>query len=570
MRSRFARRVLVISWLFILGATLLVLRLYFVQIVHGNEYERDALGQYAEPSEDSGNRGSIFFKRKDGGLVAAAVMQTGWRIAIQPKVLGDQNAVYEKLSAAAPIDKEKFFVSSAKKDDPYEEIAFRVSDSAAAEVRALKIPGVILVQDRWRMYPAGTLASHVIGFVGFQGNKKVGVYGLERYFEDMLSRTSSGLYVNPFAEIFTSMETLLARDPRGEEGDIITSIEPSVEQNMESVLEDVQKAYEPKLVGGIIMNSRTGEIVAMASRPDFNPNTYNTVANTSAFQNPHVQSRYEMGSSIKPLTIAAGIDAGAITPKTTYDDKGFVIKSGKKISNFDGKGRGVVSMQEVLNQSLNTGVVFAEEKMGRDAFSKYMHAFGLGEETGVDLPNEIAGNIRAIEHGVDVDYASASFGQGLAVTPIEMIRALGALANGGKLAEPHIVTAVRYESGIVRNITPLPPKQVLKPETVETVSTMLTEVFDKALLGGVLKQEHYSIAAKTGTAQMGIEGGGGYYEDRYLHSFFGYFPSHDPKFIVFLYAVEPQKEMYASHTLARPFLDIAKFLINYYDIPPDR
>ena len=420
------------------------------------------------------------------------------------------------------------------------------------------------------MYPAATLAAHAIGFVGYQGNKKVGVYGLERYYEDLLSRASTGLYVNPFAEIFTSIESLLAKDPRMEEGDIITSIEPSVEQNLESVLEDIQKAYEPKLAGGIIMNPRTGEIIAMAARPDFNPNTYSTVADHSVFGNPLVEALYEMGSIMKPLTLAAAIDAGVITAGTTYNDKGFIMKSGKKISNFDGKARGVVSMQEVLNQSLNTGASFAEERMGHDAFAKYMYSYGLGEETGIDLPNEVAGNIRAIERGVDVDYASASFGQGIAVTPIGMIRALGALANSGLLPEPHIAAAVRYESGIVRNVTTPTQKRVLKPETVETMATMLTEVYDKALLNGELKQEHYSIAAKTGTAQIGIPGGGGYYEDRFLHAFFGFFPSHDPKFIVFLYAVEPKKEIYASHTLAKPFLEIAKFLINYYNISPDR
>ncbi|HXK38861.1 MAG TPA: penicillin-binding protein 2 [Candidatus Paceibacterota bacterium] len=570
MRSRFSRRALVLSWIFILGAGFLILRLYFVQIVNGDKYERDALGQYREASPDTENRSDIFFKKKDGGLVAAAVMQTGWRIAIQPKNLTGANEMYEKLNAVLPVDKERFFASAGKENDPYEEIAFRVSDSEAVAVRKLKIPGVILVQDRWRMYPAATLAAHAIGFVGYQGNKKVGVYGLERYYEDLLSRASTGLYVNPFAEIFTSIESLLAKDPRMEEGDIITSIEPSVEQNLESVLEDIQKAYEPKLAGGIIMNPRTGEIIAMAARPDFNPNTYSTVADHSVFGNPLVEALYEMGSIMKPLTLAAAIDAGAITAGTTYNDKGFIMKSGKKISNFDGKARGVVSMQEVLNQSLNTGASFAEERMGHDAFAKYMYSYGLGEETGIDLPNEVAGNIRAIERGVDVDYASASFGQGIAVTPIGMIRALGALANSGLLPEPHIAAAVRYESGIVRNVTTPTQKRVLKPETVETMATMLTEVYDKALLNGELKQEHYSIAAKTGTAQIGIPGGGGYYEDRFLHAFFGFFPSHDPKFIVFLYAVEPKKEIYASHTLAKPFLEIAKFLINYYNISPDR
>lgn len=570
MKSRFTRRTRVLSWVFILGAALLISRLYFVQIVNGVKYERDALGQYVEASPDTENRGDIFFRKLDGGLVAGAVMQAGWRIAIQPKVISDPNSVYEKLNAVLAVDRERFFASANKKDDPYEDIAFRVSDNSAVAVRKLKIPGVILVQDEWRLYPAGVLASHAIGFVGYQGDKKVGVYGLERYYEYLLARARSGLYVNPFAEIFTSMETLLADDPKSQQGDLITSIEPTVEQQLEDTLKSVQEKYESKLVGGIIMNPRTGEIIALAARPNFNPNTYNTVSNQSVFSNPLVESIYEMGSIMKPLTLAAGIDAGAITPGTTYDDKGFIIKSGKKISNFDGKGRGVVSMQEVLNQSLNTGASFVVDRMGQEKFSEYMHAYGMGEETGIDLPGEVAGNIRAIEKGVDMDYASASFGQGIAVTPIEMTRALAVLANGGLLPEPHVVSAIRYRSGIVRNITPPAPKRVLKSETVETMANMLTEVFDKALLDGVLKQEHYSISAKTGTAQISIPGGGGYYEDRFLHAFFGFFPSHDPRFIVFLYAVEPQKEIYASHTLARPFLEITKFLINYYNIPPDR
>lgn len=151
-----------------------------------------------------------------------------------------------------------------------------------------------------------------------------------------------------------------------------------------------------------------------------------------------------------------------------------------------------------------------------------------------------------------------------------MIRALSALANKGKLPDPHLVKAIRFESGIVRSVAQADPVHVIKPETAEAVTSMLIKVYDDALLEGALKQEHYSIAAKTGTAQIAIPGGGGYYKDRYLHSFFGYFPAHDPKYIVLLYALEPHGEMYASRTLAKPFDEIAKFLINYYDVPPDR
>ena len=563
-------RARILSGIFILAATLLITRLYFLQIVKGDEYARAAMGQYIAQAPDTEERGDIFFKEKDGTLVAAAVMQTGWRIAIQPEYIADASAVYAKLNAITPVDSKRFLAATAKKNDPYEEVAYKVGDAAAAEIRKQKLPGVILVQDKWRYYPGGPLAAHAIGFVGFQGDKKVGVYGLERYWQDTLAKQGDGLYVNPFAEIFANLEAILTTDPSAHSGDVITSIEPSVQQRLEVILENVMKKHEPKIAGAIVMNPRSGDILALAARPTFNPNTYSTVSNNEIFKNTAIENLYEMGSIMKPLTIASAIDAGAITPRTTYNDRGFIMKSGKRVSNFDNKGRGVVDMQEVLNQSLNTGAAYAVDAMGHEQFSKYVHELGLGEETGIDFQNEASGSLRAIENGSDVDYASASFGQGISMTPIEMTRALSTLANRGALPHPHVVNSIKYDSGIVRDISFPTQKQVLKPETVETIATMLTTVFDKAMLDGELKQEHYSIAAKTGTAQIAIPGGGGYYVDRWLHTFFGFFPSHDPKFIVFLYAVEPRGEIFASRTLARPFLDIAKFLINYYNVPPDR
>jgi cell division protein FtsI/penicillin-binding protein 2 len=228
-------------------------------------------------------------------------------------------------------------------------------------------------------------------------------------------------------------------------------------------------------------------------------------------------------------------------------------------------------MQEILNQSLNLGVTFIADKMTHPTFTQYMRAYGFGDKTGIDLPNEVTGDISTLGegHGPDVNYAAASFGQGVSVSPIEMTRALSALANGGMLPNPHVVTAVRYASGLTREIEASSSVAVLKPETARTVSVMLTEVFDDALVKGKYKMEHYSIAAKTGTAQIAVPGQG-YYEDRYLHSFFGYFPAQDPKLIVFLFTVEPHGAEFASATLAQPFDDLAKFLINYYNIPPDR
>jgi cell division protein FtsI/penicillin-binding protein 2 len=422
------------------------------------------------------------------------------------------------------------------------------------------------------MYPGQELAAHTIGFVGYQGDVRAGVYGLERYYEDTLKRDASSLYVNPFAEIFSNVAAAFASDPTTQEGNIVTVIEPDVQMELSRTLKGIVEEYNPREVGAIVMDPKTGDVVALASLPDFNPNTYNIEEDASVFSNPLVSSRYEMGSIMKPLTMAVGIDSGAITPKTTYDDKGFIMRSGYRIANYDGRGRGVVPVQEILSQSLNTGTTFIAERVGHDKFTEYFEALGFGEETGIDLPHEIAGDMSALTAlgSSEVDLASASFGQGIAVTPIEMTRALASLANGGVLPEPHIASAIRYPSGIERKVTQAPPTRVFSEETADTVTRMLVKVFDEGLLKGELKQEHYSIAAKTGTAQIGGNGCKGYCEGRYLHSFFGYFPAHDPRFIILMYQVEPRGVEYASQSLARPFFGLAKFLINYYDIPPDR
>lgn len=569
MKSRFVLRTRILCGFFVFVAVFFIARLYLLQIVHGEEYESRANAHYVKPDPDTASRGIIYFTAKDGELVSAAVMQTGWRIAIKPDLLEGAERVYEQLNAIVPIDRERFFGSAGKRGDPYEEVAFRVPDDKAKAIRALKIHGLLLVQDQWRFYPAGVLAAQAIGFVGYQGDTRVGVYGLEKSWQDTLVQKQSGLYVNPFAEIFTNIQAAVS-NPAEQEGSIITSIEPSVQRTLETTLDSLMKTYTPRTVGGVIMDPHTGEILAMAGRPAYDPNTYSTVANPAVFRNTVVESTFEMGSIVKPLTMAKGIDKGVVTPSTTYNDTGCIEKSGKRVCNSDEKAHGVVSMQIVLNQSLNTGASFVADRIGHTEFGKYLRELELGKKTGVDLPSEAAGQLKSIDKGYDVDYASASFGQGIAVSPIAIIRALSVLANDGVLPSPHVVRAVKLQNGITRSIEPLPGTRVLSASSTEDVTNMLVESYDTALIGGALKQEHYSVAAKTGTAQIAIPGGGGYYPDRTLHSFFGYFPAHDPKFIILLFAVEPHGQAFASATLSHPFSNLAKYLINYYSIPPDR
>lgn len=570
MKPRFVLRTRILAGCFVLVALLFVARLYFLQIVHGSAYEDRANAHYVKPDPDTASRGIIYFTTKSGELVSAAVMQTGWRIAIKPDEIADATKIYDQLNTVVPIDRERFFASAGKKGDPYEEIAFRVPDDKAKQIRAQKIPGLLLVQDQWRFYPARELAAQAIGFVGYQGDKRVGVYGLEKSWQDTLLQKKDGLSVNPFAEIFSNIQAVVSTNPAAHEGSIITSIEPSVQRTLEATLEDIMGKYTPRISGGIVMNPHTGEILAMAGRPAYDPNTYNAVANPAVFRNASVESTFEMGSIMKPLTVAKGIDKGVITPTTTYRDTGCIEKSGKKVCNSDEKAHGIVSMQIVLNQSLNTGASFVADRIGHTEFGEFVHALELGKKTGIDLPSEAVGQIKSIDNGYDVDYASASFGQGIAVSPIAMIRALAILANDGVLPTPHMVKAIKLQNGITRSVAPDEGARILSASSTDAVTKMLVESYDTALIGGVLKQEHYSLAAKTGTAQIAIPGGGGYYPDRILHSFFGYLPANDPQFIILLFAVEPQGEAFASATLSRPFSNLAKYLINYYSIPPDR
>ncbi len=553
-----------------LVASLVIIRLAYVQVVHGGEYKEDADKQYTTPKNDIFERGTIYFTKKNGEIISAASQVTGYKLSITPAEIKDAKAAYTALSAITPIDEAVFLQKAAKTSDPYEEIAIRLSREEVDKIDALKLAGVKIYKDKWRVYPGDTLAAHTIGFVGYRGDTLAGRYGLERSYDKTLSRTQNGAYTNFFAEVFGNISATVFENKQ-QEGDIVTTIEPSVQQELEQILDDTQEKWSAELAGGIIMNPKNGEIYAIAKSPTFNLNDFSKVSTPSMFSNPFVENVFEFGSVIKPLVMAAGIDAGVVTPTTTYNDLGKVTVRDRTFNNFDKKGRGPgTSMQEVLNQSLNTGMVFVEQKLGKEVFKKYMMSYQIGERTGIDLPNETEGLTSNLISGGDVEYATAAFGQGIAMTPVEAVRAFSALANNGKMVTPHLVSRIEYEDGTSKKIDPVLSSEVISPESAATISTMLTHVVDDALGGGVHKMPHYTIAAKTGTAQVANENGGGYYESKYLHSFFGFFPAKNPKFLVLLFMKDPKGVDFASQTLTDPFFKLAQFLLHYYTITPDR
>ena len=555
----------------ILFSLVLMSKLFLVQIMHGGAYGEEANRQYATPSSNIYERGTIYFMRKDGEPVSAATQTSGFKLAIEPTKIIDFENTYKKLSDIVAISRDDFLAKALKKNDPYEEVASHLSKEEADAVSALKLSGVNIFKEKWRFYPGASLASHTLGFVGYKGDELGGRYGLERQYNTELARNNGNPYINFFAEVFSNInKTLFQNGVR--EGDVITTIEPSVQDFLEKKLRDVKEKYQVDSIGGIIMNPMDGSIYALGVKPDFDPNNFSKVKSTNTFSNPLVESVLEFGSVVKPLVMAAALDAKVLTPETTYTDNGSVIVENKEIFNFDKKARGPnTSMQEVLNQSLNTGMVFVEKKLGKELLREYLLSYGIKDKTGIDLPNETSGLVSNILNSPrEIEYANAAFGQGIALTPVELIRALATLANGGNLVTPHVVKEIKYNDGTRKeNKYPTMPAKITKA-TSEEITRMLVTVMDKAIKSGLGKLEHFSVAVKTGTAQVADNTTGGYYTDRHTHSFVGYFPAYDPKFIVFLYAVNPRGVEYAATTWTDAFLDITKFLLNYYEIPPDR
>ncbi|MFZ2522601.1 MAG: penicillin-binding protein 2 [Minisyncoccia bacterium] len=568
MSHSYIFRIRIISACIFCFALLLIVRLYYIQVIQNDIYIDKADRQYSSTSRKIFSRGSIFFSNKDGTLVSAATLKSGSTITVNPEILKNPEEVYHKLNQILPVDFQSFMTKSTRDSDPYEEIAVRQTPEIGQAVDDLKIPGLKSVKDRWRFYPGNTIASHIVGILGFKGDEFAGRYGLERQFEEQLKR-SDGAYVNFFAQIFSDIKTVTASTSKSE-ADIVTTIEPAVQTYLENLLKSTREKWSAEVAGGIIMDPYTGEVYALEVSPTFNLNHPELEKEISIFSNPLVENVYEMGSIIKPLTVSAGIDAGVITASSTYYDRGYVLVSGKRVSNFDSKERGTVGIQDLLSQSLNVGAAYVERLLGNRRFAEYMFKFGLQDKTNIELPNEARNLVNNLRGNIDIDFASASFGQGIALTPISTIKALATIANGGYLVDPHLVKRMDYKIGFSKSANIDRTKQVIKTSTAETVTRLLIYSMDNVLLNGTLKLPNYNVAVKTGTAQIAKKGGGGYAEGELLHSFVGYFPAYNPRFIILLYMVKPQGARYGSETLTIPFHETVKFLINYYEVPPDR
>lgn len=557
-----------------------LIALLSIIILYDNQFNKKIEGNTGIflPFRSVGDRGNIYFTDKNDEKHLAATTHFGYNLNISPLEIEDAEEVYEHLSEEVDIDRRSFFKSARKeKIDEYEIIKRDIPESIQEKIQAridkYGLKGVWMEPFKKREYINNSLAAHTLGFVSVDENQMTrGQYGIENIFDDVLS-SANKVPITASRTVLQQLGELPPQSKASSAGNVTLTIDINVQRQMEAQLRRIQYNWSAQKVGGIVMDPNDGSIIAIGAVPSFNPNIFGQVTDYSLFNNPIVEDVYEMGSVFKALTAAIGFDSGKVLLRDSYTDNGQVTVDGEIISNYDGRGRGPnTSIQTILSQSLNTGAVFMLEKIGIGTYKDYMDEFRFDGITQIDLPKEIAGLVENLNSNREIEFATASFGQGIAVTPIAAARAFASLANGGFIVQPYVTKDIEQPKigGVIskRDFT-RERKRVFNKSTSDKVSKLLTGVYDRGLLGGSLRNSRYSIAAKTGTAQLVDPNTGRYAENKFLHSFFGYFPASEPKYLIFLFAVDP-KTKYASTSLSHPFSALTNFIISYYAIPPDR
>lgn len=608
-------RVAVLKIFVIFGVIIVLLRLFNLQVANREMYSLLASDQHEIYKKLFPSRGRIFVKEKSNNenFFALAFNKEYALVYAQPKLIEEQEKVAQDiypvlfkeeieeerekkeevddkikltgntdwgslgeetplnpLRKGREIDEDENFKillsKLSKNNDPYEPLKKRVALETVEEIKKLNIFGINTIQELWRYYPDNNIESHILGFVRYDAEKSVGQYGLECYFDEILAGKQGHLHSEEGAGggqiALGDVDFVEAKDG----SDLYLTIDRAIQFK---AYESLQKAVDDyKIEEGtiIVMQPQTGAILAMVNYPDFDPNNYNKVEEISRFNNQAILHAYEPGSIFKAITMAAALDLDKVTPDTKYNDGGFVAVDRFTIRNFDGAANGWQTMTEVLEKSLNTGAIFAAKQVGNQEFLNYAQKFGFGSRVNIELCGEAFGDIDSLKNLNDVYTFTASFGQGITVTPIQMVAAFAAIANDGKLMKPYLVDEIVDVDGSRIKTLPQQVRQVISPRAAALLKAMLVSVVNK----GYDKKafiEGYRLAGKTGTAQVSDDSGG-YSEYKFNHSFAGFGPIDDPQFAILIKFNNPQGVRFASMSTAPVFRKLSEFILKYYEIPP--
>lgn len=574
------RRLQAVFGLCVLIVVIIIARLFFVMVLRHDFYVALAAGSHEIFEKLVPERGEIFLKdSRTGESYPLAINKDYFIVYADTRFINSRQEaeqisqkVSKVLGYTEDAQKQKVLTTFSKPNDPYEIIEKKVEQEMVDRLKEIDHKSIGFVRKSYRYYPENELAAQVVGFLGKddKGEGEKGRYGVEGYWEKELS--GEGGFVEGVKAASGGLLSIASKSfkPAKDGADITLTIDRTLQYTLCERLRKGLVEYEAQSASLIIMEPNTGAILAMCSLPDFDPNAYSQVDSIDVYNNNSIFVPYEPGSIFKPVTMAAAINEGLVTPDTVFYDKG--AKDGiceTPIRNADLKIYKDQTMTGVLENSINTGMVYIAETLGKNMLTRYIEDFGFGVKQGVQIDSERSGTIESLSINkrdkLDCYGATAAFGQGITATPLQMVASFAAIANGGTLVKPYIIDQIQYDDGSIERTRTKKLRRIISEKTARLVGGMLVSVVDSGHAGGA-GVEGYYIAGKTGTAQ--ISGVGGYTKDT-NHSFVGFGPVNDPKFVMIVKYEKPKRRFSAS-TAAPVFGDMAEFVLKYFQVAPGR
>ncbi len=598
-----------------------ITRLAYLQILQSDKYSALAESQRTQTSDLLPRRGTIYLSEGEEKTFPVSTTRKDTTVYMDPRDIDDLDTTVEKLvniiyafnkreddrklklfadtgqytvKEVQEKKEEKDSGSSEEKEEKEKQLKLELSNNlkkrlgnptdpyellipshknfdeeAIKELKEANLKGLKFQDYSERYYPEGTLAAQLLGFVRPDGINTKGEYGIEGGMNSVLEGRTGFLEAErDVVGRWISVSNMDVR-PAEDGADVVLTIDRVVQTITEQVAKNGRDKFSAEKATIIVMDPYSGEIKALANYPTFDPNYFGDIRDVSVLRNSATHDLFEPGSIFKPLVMSIAMDLGLVTPDTTMEDKG-PLKIGKfTINTFDGKHLGTITMTRILEQSNNVGMVWVAEKIGAEDLFSGLRRFGIGDKTGLPLDGEAARALPQPDTWTATRLATISFGQGVVVTPLQMLVSDSALINGGKLMEPHIVKEIRYPNGRVDKTQPKVIRQVVSPETATRMSAMMTSVVENGV-AGLAKVKGYYTGGKTGTAQVADSKTGRYSADRKIISFFGFAPAEKPKFSVLIVLDNPAGLSFASGTAAPMFHDLASRLLDYYMVPPTR
>ncbi len=547
-----------VFFFFIVFFVLIIVKLFYLQVIASFNSSHN---NYLNYNKITPQRGFIL-DRNGKPLV---LNQASFRLYVEPKKITDRAKLIEDVDKVLAIGEATL---EARIDDTKDWIAIQsgLSEEQKNQLAKLNIKGLGFEDNSQRYYPESSLAAHLLGFVGKNKNgDSIGYFGVEGFYDQDLiglsglMKTERDLLGRPI--LLGNQEKIESENGRN----LILTIDNSVQKIIKTKLAEGLEKYKAKEGCIIVADPNTLEILGMDCLPDFDPDKYYQFGQ-DIFRNQAISSLYEPGSTFKPMIMAAAINEKKIKPDDFFDEKGPVQIGEYKVRTWDDKYSGKITMTGILEKSSNVGMVYVGQKLGNSNIFKYLNKYGFGSSTNIDLQGEVGGYLRPESQWYPIDFATVNFGQGIAVTPIQMIKAFSSLVNGGKILRPHVVKEIDSSSEKTK-IEPIVENQVIDKKSSEIMKKMLESTVEHGEYKWSVPKG-YKVGGKTGTAQIPLQGH--YDSSKTIASFIGFAPVNDPKFIALVVLKEPGTSIYGSETAAPLFFDIAKELFVYYNIAPEQ